>query len=329
MHFTERHPEIRRVGSQKFVYTKTRKPVPESICETIRSLRIPKDYHTLWVSPNPEQDSLQAIALDSQGRKQYFYSADWIYYRNAEKIKRMYKFALRLPRLEQRMMHDICSLPTFHKYRVIAFMLRIVQLTNIRIGNKKYYDRYKSHGLCTLQKHQVRLGRHVAFINFIGKHHQEHDIVIREESVVNFLKNLLRINSTTDENWLFVFQQDNNTNQFFQVSAQMVNDYLHLDPELAEITCKDFRTLNANIVFLKLLRDKPIDTTNDSKLLARNVRQTIEDTSRHLNNSANVCKQSYIMDVVVDMYMNDPGFVQRKFIIDILKQAVKKAGKKK
>jgi DNA topoisomerase-1 len=322
MQFTDRYPEIRRTQINNFVYRKTRTKVPSKIVDIIFALHIPKDYKTLWVSENPEKDFLQAVALDSKNRKQYFYSNRWLRQQNHLKIKRMYNFALILPQLERRILRDTGEKRLqFSKDRVIAFMLRIIQLTNIRIGNKKYYDKYNSHGLCTIRKDQVKLYKNAVRINFIGKHSKEHDIIIRDLDVIRFIHSL-KLQKTNQNDWLFVFESPQDQ-RFYRVSAQMVNDYLHKDTELT-ITCKDFRTLNANINFLKLLRTKVIGNTQK---LQQNIKETIEEVCSQLNNTASVCKKSYIMDVIIDIYYQDPNFVRKSFILDILKLACKKSRK--
>lgn len=331
MQFTDRYPEIRRLKSNKLVYRKTRYPVPSKIVQIIETLRVPKDYKTLWVSENPENDFLQAVALDSKNRKQYFYSPEWIEKQNKLKMQRMYTFALLLPQMDKAIERDTHREPRngvhgpFSKERVIAFMLRIIQLTNIRIGNKKYYDKYKSHGLCTLAKDQVRVHGKTIRINFIGKHNQEHDIIIDDPSVVEFLRRLKRCDPT--DPWLFKFQSTVDQ-KFYRVSAQMVNDYLHtIDPHKT-ITCKDFRTLNANVYFLKILRAKPIPTPCTPTSLSQNVKETIHEVCSRLNNTANVCKKSYIMDVIIKLYLENPRFVAQTYILDMLKLACKKSAKK-
>jgi len=330
MDFTQLNPKYIRdpkntTQKYKLINAATKKSATKEIYSIIKELRIPIVYNTLWISKKPT-NGLRAIALDAQNRKQYFYDSNWIILKKDEKYKRLLLMLKSIPKLLNRIQQDSEKLKDnqpFNIKRVIAYMIQMMEMTNLRIGNKKYFVKYKSHGLCTLKRKHISLhlkknGRsHVVELNFIGKHKIKHHIVFQHKKLFTFLNEILKKN-TNKENWVFCYQ--NNNNEFYRVTAQMVNNYIHQITLGKKIfTAKDIRTYNANAIFLQILQSKILQSL-EQKNIEQNIRQAIQETSIYLGHSANICKQSYLMNAILALYRENPKQIQNLNLIKILKK---------
>lgn len=74
---------------------------------------------------------------DARGRKQYRYHAKWRVLRDESKFARMLEFGAALPKLRERVEHDLgrAGLPS---EKVLATVVRLVEITFIRVGNEEY-----------------------------------------------------------------------------------------------------------------------------------------------------------------------------------------------
>jgi DNA topoisomerase I len=188
MSFTDVNPKIEYIDG---VYTYKNKKLQSESVKRIENLKIPKVYKTIWLSNDVSSD-IQAIALDSKGKKQYYYSPSWIDKRSCEKFKRMYAFLGYLPLLHEHIARDIKD-PWYSKKRVIAFMIMIVEQTSIRIGNKKYSDKNDSFGLTTLKKEHVVLKGSNVYLSFQGKHQVPQKLFIKNVKIANFLRKMCEL----------------------------------------------------------------------------------------------------------------------------------------
>src|SRR5207247_9258081 len=78
----------------------------------------------------------------------------WRQLRDENKFGRLADFAKALPKIRQRVTHDM-RLPGLPREKVLATVVRLLERTFIRIGNAEYARENKSFGLTTMQ------GRHV------------------------------------------------------------------------------------------------------------------------------------------------------------------------
>jgi len=324
--FTQVFPKYyRRKKDNVLIDSKTKQVVKNKLLyKILHQLKIPIVYRTIWISIQPT-NGLRAIALDTQNRKQYFYDNQWILKKTDEKYKRLYEMVFRIPYLIQQIQRDKkCVLPNrFTPSRVIAFMIQIMEITNLRIGNKKYHDKYGSHGLATLMMHHVHLKRPQQIIfQFTGKHKVEHHIQFKNAEIYLFLQELIKQNNNT-EGWLFCYESTSAAymGQFFRISAQMVNNYIHAAMGGQKIfSCKDIRTYNANAIFLTNLKKLNYPSPDEKKEIEKNISDAIKLTSQALGHTHFVCKQSYLMQAILNLYRQNPIQVNRLNLLNILKK---------
>ena len=119
------------------------------VLERIKKLVIPPAWENVWISTH-ENGHLQATGIDAKGRKQYRYHPHWNKIRNQSKFYQLRSFAQALPLIRKQVDIDLDKkgLP-FEK--VVALVVKLIELTNIRIGNDAYKKLYGSFGLTTLR----------------------------------------------------------------------------------------------------------------------------------------------------------------------------------
>lgn len=331
MDFFSRSVEIDLIDCVYF-NTRTKKEIPSSSLKRIKSLGIPLAYKKLWLSKDIS-GKIQAVALDGKGKKQYFYSSEWIEERDDHKFQRMYKFSKALPKLMKKVEEDLrlgeckTSSINYSKKTTMAYMIKILDLTNIRIGNKKYLDQNESYGLTTLCKEHISFekikesnsnesntkesktkeSKPKVVINFNGKHNVLQNIEIEDEGTVHFIKRMMLLPTE----WIMKYRSSKNEEEYHAVSAQDLNNYMQ--ETIPEFSCKDFRTYGANKTFIESL--KKFSGTD----LKKNVSDALELTADKLGNNKATSKKSYVMDCLIEKYLEDPKFIKSTRFDKLLK----------
>lgn len=295
MEFTERSKEIYQKDNQ-YYYTKNNKSVSKKNLKKIHSLGIPPAYKKLWLTTS-SKENIQAVALDSKNKKQYFYSPEWKNTRSQQKSERLKFFSQKLKKLHRILENDL-SLPLGSKKNTMAHMIKIVECTSIRIGNKKYMDKNDSIGLTTLRKENVSFpGVSSVLFSFKGKHNVQQNIKITDKKLVQFIKKMYNLPSL----WIMKYQGQNK--EWYRVSAQDLNIYLQ-EALGNQFTIKDFRTHGANMTFFLTLQQLPLPVTSSET--KKNIQKALQQTAEKLGNNAATSKKSYVMDYIIEQYTNEP-----------------------
>src|SRR5579871_628277 len=155
---SDRSPGIRRIGrgkSFRYITSAGRAIRDKETLARIRSLVIPPAWTDVWICP-VANGHIQATGRDSRGRKQYRYHPRWRAVRDETKYDRMAEFGRALPRLRARVEADL-ALPGLPREKVLATVVRLLETTNIRIGNEEYAAANGSFGLTTLRNHHIQV----------------------------------------------------------------------------------------------------------------------------------------------------------------------------
>ncbi len=142
--------------------------------DRINKLRIPPAWKEVWISPHTNSH-LQATGLDDKKRKQYIYHQKWIEISQANKFEKLVDFGLRLPRLRNRVRHDLEGKKPDLK-RVMATVVWLLENTFIRIGNEEYAKENASFGLTTLRDKHVKIRGNEMRFEFKGKSGVMHSV---------------------------------------------------------------------------------------------------------------------------------------------------------
>jgi len=295
-HSTDRRPGItRRRSGGGFSYRDADGNVvrDRETLARIRSLAIPPAWTDVWICPYPN-GHLQATGRDAKGRKQYRYHPRFRRRRDAAKFERLVAFANALPAIRSRVDEDLAR-PGLPKEKVLAAVVRLLELTLIRVGNEEYARLNRSFGLTTLRdRHADVEGSSIRF-RFRGKSGRQHEVGLRDRRLAAIVRKCRDLPGQE------LFQYVARDGEPIDVGSDDVNDYLRsIAPD---VTAKDFRTWAGTVLAFRALRalDRPA-TDGQAK---KNVVAAIRETAELLGNTPAVCRQAYVHPVVVDAYLDD------------------------
>src|SRR6476646_985209 len=184
----------------------------------IRKLAIPPAWTEVWICRDPN-GHLQATGRDQRGRKQYRYHPRWREVRDEAKYGKLLVFAKALPLIRARVDEDLQrrGLP---RERVLAAIVRLMELTFFRVGNTEYAKANKSFGLTTLRDRHVAIEGGKIHISFRGKSGKQHETDINDRRLARIVKDC------RDLPGYELFQYIDEEGQRRDVDSADVNDYL-------------------------------------------------------------------------------------------------------
>jgi DNA topoisomerase-1 len=259
----------------------------------IKSLVIPPAWSAVWISPDP-LGHIQVTGRDQRGRKQYRYHSRWREVRDESKYDKMLMFARVLPSIRARVDADLRrrGLP---RERVLAAIVRLLELTLFRIGNSEYARTNGSFGLTTLRDRHTQVQGSQIHLSFRGKGG------IRNESDINDPRLARIVKACRDLPGYELFQYLDDAGERHTVSSTEVNAYLH-EITGEEITAKDFRTwAGTNLAALALREFERVETDAMRK---RAVVRAVERVAKHLGNTPAVCRRCYIHPAIFEGFLD-------------------------
>lgn len=258
----------------------------------IRALAIPPAWTDVWNCPWPN-GHIQATGRDARGRKQYRYHRDWQRRRGADKFERMLAFADALPAIRARCALDLAR-PGVPRDKVIATVVRLLELTLIRVGNDEYARHNRSYGLTTLRDRHVRVDGSAVRFRFRGKAGQTHDVDVRDRRLARVVRRCQDLPGQE------LFQYLDDDGRVRDVTSDDVNAYLR-EAAGGPFTAKDFRTWAGTLLAYRALRAlQPADTAHGSRSV---VVQAIRETADRLGNTPSVARGSYVHPGVLEAYL--------------------------
>jgi len=291
---SDRSPGFRRIGSGKaFRYLDTRSHVIKNsdIQRRILRLAIPPAWTDVWICPNPE-GHLQAVGRDARGRKQYRYHPHWRNTRDETKYHRMAHFGKALPKIRRKVARDLKE-KQLTRNKVLATVVRLLETTFIRIGNKEYTKQNDSFGLTTLRTHHVKIRGSAVQFYFRGKSGVKHTIDVDNPALARIVRRL------RDLPGYELFQYYDDAGELRVVESADVNKYLR-EAAGDDFTAKDFRTWAGTMLAAEALSRS---TFSNSREALRNMKQAISDVADKLGNTVAVCRKCYVHPALVDAYL--------------------------
>jgi DNA topoisomerase-1 len=259
--------------------------------ERIRRLAIPPAWTDVWICPAPD-GHIQATGRDARGRKQYRYHARFREVRDETKYDRMLSFAEALPRIREAA-DAALRRPELTRERVLAAVVRLLEVTLIRVGNEEYARQNGSYGLTTLREDHVEVEGSVIHFHFRGKSGIEHTIDVRDRRLARIVQRCLGLPGEV------LFQYVGEDGELHSVESADVNAYIR---ELAgaDFTAKDFRTWAGTVLAAYALRG--IEPAASATALKRNIAAAIKRVARRLGNTPAVCRKCYVHPAIIKSY---------------------------
>jgi DNA topoisomerase I len=292
-------PGIERVRSGKgFRYRRGGRPVRDrATLARIRSLVIPPAWTEVWICPDPD-GHIQATGRDARRRKQYRYHERWRQVRDRTKFGRMIDFAQALPRIRRAVAAHLRA-PGLTREKVLATVVRLLEVTNIRVGSDEYARSNHHYGLTTLLDQHVAIDGSELRFHFKGKSGKEHVVGLRDPRLARIVASCQEIRGQR------LFQYLDERGERHAVGSGDVNDYLR-EVSDADFTAKDFRTWAGTVLVAAAL----IACEEPRSVAAgkRSVLAAIDAAAERLGNTRAVCRSSYVHPAVVDAFME--GWIQ-------------------
>ena len=286
----------KRSGKKNFIYLDVNgKQIRDAkTIQRINSLAIPPAYTQVWICPF-ENGHLQATGRDAKGRKQYRYHPLWRSIRDQTKFSRMIAFSQALPEIRRRIEQDL-SRSGLPKEKVLATILKLMELTRIRVGNEEYAKTNNSYGLTTLQDEHVNVSGSKIEFQFRGKSGVEHAIEVKDKRLAKIVKRCQDIPGQE----LFQYIDENGNPQ--DITSTNVNDYLR-EITGQEFTAKDFRTWAGTVLAASHLAE--IGKFTSQNAAKKNVTQAIKSVASFLGNRPATCRKYYVHPVVLEAYLDE------------------------
>jgi DNA topoisomerase-1 len=287
-------PGIRREGSPKrfrYVDARGERVRHAATLARIRALVIPPAWTDVWIC-SQANGHVQATGRDARGRKQYRYHARWSEQRGADKYARMLAFGEALGRIRAQTAKDL-ALAGLPREKVLATVVRLLEITHARIGNEEYAKQNKSYGLTTLTSRHVDVSGPRISLRFRGKSGKSHALDVRDATLAKVVRRCEELPGQR----LFEYLDDDGS--VHPVGSHDVNEYIRAISG-GDFTAKDFRTLAGTVLAARALREQ--EPCASKAQLKRAVRAALEVVSSHLGNTIAVCRKSYVHPAVLDAY---------------------------
>jgi DNA topoisomerase-1 len=186
-----------------------------------------------------------------------------------------------LPLIRGRVEKDL-SLPGLPREKILATVVRLLEVTLIRVGNEEYAKHNDSFGLATMRDRHVRVNGSGLRFEFRGKSGVLHAVDLHDRRLARIVR------QSRDLPGYELFQYVDDDGERRSIDASDVNLYLK---SIAgdEFTAKDFRTWAGTVLAARALHEV---TVFDSQAQAkRNVLRAVEAVAKRLGNTRAVCRK--------------------------------------
>jgi DNA topoisomerase-1 len=247
----------------------------------------------VWICAS-RNGHLQATGLDARGRKQYRYHTEWRAIRDETKYNRMVAFGRALPAIRDRVRRDLArdGLP---REKILATIVRLLETTLIRIGNREYARDNASFGLTTLRNKHIAVDGSIVHFEFRAKSGKMRTLELKDRKLAGIVKRCRELPGYE------LFQYVDRDGERHSVDSDDVNSYLK-ETTGADFTAKDFRTWAGTV--LAALALKEFEAFDSEAAAKRNITHAIEQVAGRLGNTVSICRKCYVHPEVFDAYLD-------------------------
>ncbi len=280
--------------SRGFRYTDANgKALAAADVDRIKALVIPPAWRFVRISPHPT-GKLQAVGVDTTGRIQYLYNADFVRKQERKKFAKIKRFGKNLPLLREQARKDI-GLEGLPREKVLAVMIGLINSLYFRVGTDASARVYRTYGITTLKNEHLSIGKngHLLF-EFTGKSHVKHRKIAVDKTAAKIMTELKKVGPKKK-----LFHYLNGDAKPCAVKPADINRYIKAAMG-DEFSSKDLRTWGASVVCAaELAKAGPAE---DESSAAKNIVETIKYTAEELGNTPAVCRASYVHPAILEAY---------------------------
>lgn len=290
---------VRRRNSFYYLYSNGRPVTEDRAIERAARLGVPPAYRRVWITGHPRA-KLQAVAVDANGNRHYYYHPNWVDQRDREKYGELLPFGRALPNIRKIVSRDLGG-SGFKKERILAGMVRLLDRSAIRVGNEESAEERGTYGLSTLEKRHVSLRGDRLQLAFVGKSGVPHEIEVEDARLAELIGELMETPGDR------LFQYMDTRGHWRPAGADEVNDYIRAEGG-REFSAKVFRTWAATVVSATAL-SRCSETESDAERRL-NISEAIGSAAEHLGNSPTVCRKSYVHPGILEAYLDGVDFAE-------------------
>jgi len=257
--------------------------------DRLNAIGLPPAYEKAWFCADPE-GHLQATGIDSRGRKQYRYHADFRAKRESAKYDGLLEFGKALARLRGRVERDL-KRRGLSREAVLAAVVRLLDTRHIRIGNEQYAKENKSYGATTLRSRHLKRTGHSLMMRFAGKHGIVHEMKISDTNLKRICKRCQELPGQ------MLFQYVNGDGEPKPITSGDVNDYIR-EATGGDFTAKHFRTWSASVIAFEQILKK----ADDARITVKTV---VEPVAAALGNTPAISRKSYVHPSLLEAIKED------------------------
>lgn len=257
----------------------------------LRRLALPPAWTHVWAAPDADS-RVQATGVDSRGRTQYRYSDAAVAAASRDKFSHILDFADELPALRVAVEADLCA-ADLDQQRLTAVVVRLLDRGLFRVGNDRYARDNHTHGLTTLQRHDVAVNGDDLVFEFVGKEHLDLHIEVTDAASASLIDGLLSLVRADDE-LLFLTDEDPSRH----VHSVMVNAYMHAHARAAA-SAKSFRTWGATVAAASVAGGAEFTPPGRRPRNADMI--PVMAASHLLGNTPTVARQSYVHPSAIEV----------------------------
>jgi DNA topoisomerase-1 len=248
--------------------------------DRLNAIALPPAYRDAWFCPK-DCGHLLATGIDARGRKQYRYHPDFRAKQEAEKFDGCAEFGRLLPKVRKRVAKDLAQ-RSLSRERVVASVVRLLDLGAIRVGNESYARSNKSFGATTLRRRHATVSGDKLKLRFRAKSGQLREATISDARLASLVRKM------QDLPGQHLFQYVNGDGEAHPVGSADVNAYLS-EAMGEHFTAKNFRTWHASVLALSLLAKAERPLT---------LKELTTEVGAHLGNTPAMARKSYIHPAV-------------------------------
>ena len=209
----------------------------------LNSLAVPPAWTDVWFDKKGN-GHIQATGYDGKGRLQYRYHPEWIKKRADDKFANVDEFAEKLSKLRKKVSKDI-KMKGMPRDKTVALIIKLMDRYHVRVGSDEYAKENESYGLTTLQNGHFKYikGSNDAFFKFTGKSGKEWKILVKDNELVELIKESRNVGVNKNKEELFRYEDEDGND--FDIKAEHINKYIQ-DATDSDYTAKQFRTWAAS-----------------------------------------------------------------------------------
>jgi DNA topoisomerase-1 len=252
--------------------------------DRLNAIGLPPAYVRCWFCPRPE-GHIQATGYDARGRKQYRYHPLFREQKESQKYERLAAFGNALPKLRKKVEEDIAGRAMRYE-TVLSAVVRLIDTTQMRVGNEEYARENKSFGATTLRNRHASVRTGKLKLSYTGKHGIKRTVTITDRNLARIAKR------TQDLPGQHLFEFIDEAGECRPVTSSDVNAYIK-DAMGGDFTAKDFRTWGASVIAFETMAKRAED--GDISL-----KSVMEPVAEALGNTPAISRKSYVHPALIE-----------------------------